>query len=328
MKTKVLFVSQTMGHKQNCGIGIMGKLIGETLLGHPELEFNFIYSDDIPTVHNKINEFNPEVVIYNYAPTTTTWVDDWELRRDYQHIKHGRLMHDAMCQRIADEYTPEKNSNWNHIIADDPQVVGNEYVMITNRLMPGTPTVKYVEPERPIIGFQGFGFVHKGIDRIAHQVVKEFDEAVIRLHIPYSFYGDPNGQMARTRVAEVQHIVAHKPGIQVIATFDLMSTQEIIDLLAQNTVNCYFYHELTDVYGTASSPDYGLAARRPMAVTRSYQMRNYWHEPRVQIEHTSLREIIANGTEVLEPFYKAYSKESVWADYSRVVRTMLASNKS
>ena len=40
MKTKVLFVSQTMGHKQNCGIGIMGKLIGETLLGHPELEFN------------------------------------------------------------------------------------------------------------------------------------------------------------------------------------------------------------------------------------------------------------------------------------------------
>ena len=94
-------------------------------------------------------------------------------------------------------------------------------------------------------------------------------------------------------------------------------------MLAQNTINCYFYDYL-DGCGLASSPDYALAAGRPIAVTRSHQMRNYWDlKPSVLIEHSSIREIIANGTAPLEPLYKAYSKESVWQDYSRILNRLL-----
>ena len=39
MKHRVLFVTQTLGYKAACGIGLIGKLIGETLLAHPDYEF-------------------------------------------------------------------------------------------------------------------------------------------------------------------------------------------------------------------------------------------------------------------------------------------------
>jgi hypothetical protein len=194
-------------------------------------------------------------------------------------------------------------------------------------LLPDGPTVQYVEPSKPIIGFQGFGPPHKGITRLAQKVQEEFDEATLRLHIPFGYYEDLihgyAGSNAYQRVKEVQSII-NKPGIDVIITHDLLETQDIVNLLAQNTINCYFYDYL-DGCGIASSPDYALAAGRPIAVTRSHQMRNFWNlTPSVLIENSSIKEIIAQGTAPLEPLYKAYSKESVLQDYSRIIEKLLS----
>jgi hypothetical protein len=323
MKRKILFVTQTLGYKAACGIGLMGDVTGRTLLQHPEFHFELVYADDIQTVHRKIAEFQPEVIVYNYAPGTTPWMDNPALRSPFPHIKHVRIMHD-MHQHLANHYDPRHHAGWQYIIADDPTVVGNDRVFSTNRLLPGTPTVEYTEPEKPIIGFQGFGPPHKGIPRIAYKVLEEFEEATIRLHIPYGYYGDPSGNDARRRVDEVVQIVKSNPKINVIASHELLNTQEIINLLAQNTINCYFYDYL-DGCGLASSPDYALAAKRPIAVTRSHQMRNFWDlNPSVLIENSSLKQIITNGTAPLEPLYKAYSKESVFEDYTRVLNRILS----
>ncbi len=324
MNKNILFVTQHMtGARAACGIGLMGKVIGEALLESKEFNFNLIYADDYQTVAEKVAEFNPSAIIYNYAPGTTPWMDHEEYRQQTPHIKHIRIMHD-MHQRIADTYMPRFNHGWRYIIADDPTVNETKHVFVTNRILPGEPTVQYVEPQKPIIGFQGFGPVHKGIYRIAQKVVEEFDEATIRLHIPYGYYGDPAGHDARRRVQEVVDIVSVNPKIDVIASHELLGTQEIIDVLAQNTVNCYFYDYL-DGCGIASSPDYALAANRPIAVTRSHQMRNFWNlNPSVLIENTSLKQIIANGTEPLKPLYEAYSRDNVRKDYARILNTILS----
>lgn len=325
MKKTILFVTQTLGHKAACGIGLMGDVVGKTLLEHPEFDFKMIYADDPDTVENAILSFNPEAIVYNYAPGTTAWMDKPYLRQAWSQIKHIRIMHD-MSQSIADAYLPKSNHGWQYIIADDPTIKETEFVFATNRLLPGKPTVSYVEPKKPIIGFQGFGPPHKGIARLAQQVQKEFDEATLRFHIPFGFYEDQanrkKGSVALARAEEVRKII-QKPGIDVIITHELLSTQEIINLLAQNTINCYFYDYL-DGAGLASSPDYALAAGRPIAVTRSHQMRNYWDlEPSVLIENSSIKQIISNGIAPLEPLYKAYSKESVWQDYSRILNKIL-----
>jgi hypothetical protein len=321
MKRTILFVTQTLGFKAACGIGLMGHVTGKVLLEHPEFNFKMIYADDTNTVEDAILSLSPEAIVYNYAPGTTSWMNRPHLRNVFPHIKHIRIMHD-MSQSIADAYLPRFNHGWEYIIADDPTVKETQYVFTTNRLLPGKPTVSYVEPSKPIIGFQGFGPPHKGIARLARKVQEEFDEATLRFHIPFGYFEDVKGRNAWLRVREVEAII-RKPGIDVIITHDLLDTQQIIDLLAQNTINCYFYDYL-DGCGLASSPDYALASGRPIAVTRSHQMRNYWDlEPSVLIENSSIREIIANGTAPLEPLYKAYSKESVWQDYSRILNRLL-----
>jgi hypothetical protein len=188
-------------------------------------------------------------------------------------------------------------------------------------LIPPGPTVEYVEPAKPIIGFQGFGPPHKGIARLAYKVQEEFDEAILRLHIPYGYFEDGAGYNANTRVQEVMQIIT-KPGIEVIATHELLDTQGIVNLLAQNTINCYFYDYL-DGCGIASSPDYALASGRPLALTRSHQFRNFWNSSEIFIENKTIKEIIAQGTTPLEPYYQSYSAFSVLNDYSRILEKLL-----
>ena len=320
MKHRVLFVTQTLGERAACGIGIIGNLIGETLLQHPNYEFNVLYCDSIIEVQQKLAEWQPSVAIYNYAPGTTLWMNDRAMRAPFPNIKHVRIMHD-MHQGIATTFHPALHQGWEYILADDPSVTGNDRVFITNRLLPPGPTVNYAESSKPIIGFQGFGAPHKGVAKLAHKVQEEFDEAVLRLHIPYGFFGDAAGANANARVQEVKQIIT-KPGIEVIATHDLLDTQGIVNLLAQNTINCYFYDYL-DGAGIASSPDYALAAGRPIALTRSHQFRNFWNTPEIFIENKTLKEIIAQGTTPLEPYYTSYSVDSVLNDYSKMIERLL-----
>jgi hypothetical protein len=174
----------------------------------------------------------------------------------------------------------------------------------------------------PIIGFQGFGFPHKGINRIAYKIQEEFDEAIFRLHIPCSFYGDPNGDSARQRVAEVQQIIT-KPGIKIEASYDFLSDEEIVKWLNNNTVNCYFYDYLENS-GIASSPDYAISARRPIAINNSRMFINL-HDltPSIEIEKNSLKQIIENGITPLLPIYEKYKPQNVVCDYENVCDILL-----
>ena len=65
MKNRVLFVTQTLGYKAACGIGLIGKLIGDTLMKHPDYEFAVVYTDDWSGVSAAYNQFNPKCIIYN-----------------------------------------------------------------------------------------------------------------------------------------------------------------------------------------------------------------------------------------------------------------------
>ena len=142
MKRTILFVTQTLGDKAACGIGLMGDVTGKVLLQHPEFNFKMVYADTLNVVEDAILAHNPEAIIYNYAPGTTPWMDHPHLRHTFLNIKHIRIMHD-MSQSIADAYWPRFNHGWEYIIADDPSVKETPYVFTTNRLLPGKPTVSY-----------------------------------------------------------------------------------------------------------------------------------------------------------------------------------------
>jgi hypothetical protein len=103
-----------------------------------------------------------------------------------------------------------------------------------------------------------------------------------------------------------------------------MPTQDVIDMMAMNTVNCYFF-DYQAGWGVSSSTDYALACGRPIAVSKSYMLRNFWDlTPSVNIEDNTLKQIIDKGTAPLEPLYKAYSKESVFDDYTAILDKLLS----
>ena len=140
--------------------------------------------------------------------------------------------------------------------------------------------------------------------------------------MPYSYFCDRNGHEAKKRVNEVRSIIT-KPGIKIEVSHEFLSDEDIIKWLNENTINCYFYDYLPNS-GIASSPDYAIAARRPIAVNNSRMLINLHNlSPSIEIEKSSLKEIINNGITPLLPIYEKYKQENVVRRYEDICDILL-----
>ena len=316
----IIFATQINTNKP-CGIGLIGKLIGECLEKSKKYTIHILYTDDTLNLINKIEELNPSMIIYNYHDQTTQWAKDISIRNNYKNIKHVMIHHDVN-PKFIENYNPQNNHNFEYVISPDTTLTPSKNIFTVNRLMPNCNIDAYVENEIPTIGFQGFGALHKGIGRMVHQVVQEFDCAIIKLHIPAAYYGASIHE-AVSRVNEARNIASVNPKIKIESSHEMLSTVEIVNFLSKNTVNCYFY-DFLDGAGLASSPDYALAAKRPIAVTKSHQLRNFLSvSPSICIEDNSLKDIISFGTDPLKKLYELYSEKNVIRDYEIVIEKIL-----
>jgi len=328
------FLTQSIGSSSEnytsyCGIGIRGKLTGEILTKNYSNKYIFMceFVNSNEDIEFFIVKNNPVLLIYNYHSITTPFLNDSYIRKKYTNIIHVMIHYDLLQQHI-DNFNSDMFNGFNYVITDNDILKispDNNNIFVVKRSIPYSINInKYVEREDkiPIIGFQGFGFPHKGINRLANIVQEEFDEAIIRLHIPFSYFGDPNGQQARQRVQEVENIIK-KPGIKIEVSHEFLSDDKIIELLNKNTINCYFYDYL-ESSGIASSPDYAIAAFRPIAINNSRMFTNLHNlEPSIEIEKMSLKKIISNGITPLIPVYEKYSHINVLRDYENICDKLL-----
>jgi hypothetical protein len=318
---KVLFVIQELENKTLCGIGIISDLIAKTICKSQKHRIEVLYADNFQKVLDYAQNFDPDVIIYNYSTTTMPWVTSgrWRLGLRAKQI----LRFPDGSQKTVDDFSPDNWGGFEYLLMDDDVVntKSSKNVFTTQRLMaPYVPRTTYIDQDVPIIGFQGQLVPHKGLHNVVKQVQHEFDEAIIRVHSPHYHYG-PGAQVWNYALNLAKKAI-YKPGVRLEHSTDIKSNQEIVDFLAENTINCYFYDYL-DGYGLASATDYALAAKRPFAVTRSHQFRNYWDsDPSILIENNSLKQIISNGLKPLEKYYEKYSEESVIADYERIIDTV------
>lgn len=315
---KVLFVSQTLGSRGACGVGILGNLWGEFLQKNSKnFNINIAYIDDEDALYIKLKEFSPDLVIYNNHSMTSTWMYSSVTREMYNHIPHVLIQHDFTQEQI-NNFSSKNYHGYEYIILANPTLVGNDNIHIVNRLIPTTaPTINY-NNDIPRIGYHGFATPYKGIPKIIQQVQNEFDSAIIRLNIPFAYFSDPHGDGARNAINIARSII-HKPGIKIEATHNLLNEQDLINFLAQNTINCYFYDNMPHA-GLASSPDFALAAKRPIAVTNSNMLKEFLNlTPSICIENNSLKNIISYGTSPLESLYLKYSAENVLKNYEDTI---------
>lgn len=154
-----------------------------------------------------------------------------------------------------------------YIAADPTLLLRNPIVYKTGRLIPAYHNT-FITPSTLTVGSFGFGTPNKGFEKIIATVQNEFDEAIIRLNIPAADFGDPQGENAR-RIAENCRQLIHKKGISLQVTHDFMDNDQVLNFLAQNSINVFLYED-TKGRGLASAIDFALAVKKACSRVRQH----------------------------------------------------------
>ena len=312
-----------VNHKErHCGIHQYGEDIYSALKKSKKYDFQYVEcSNEQEFRRTFFRSPIPKAVIYNYYPATMPWLT-WDITRDYaintqSQVKHLGIMHEV-TQEDADQANQSLFDYW---LCPDPTLHPNEVCLKTKRLIP-----KYVNslplPEIPTIGSFGFGFADKGFERIVTTVQEEFDEAIIKFLMPanplvgikYSAH-NPMDTAKRCRK------ILKKTGIKLDISHQFLDKKGVLDFLAGNTINCFFY-DVRKNKGISSVVDYALAAQRTIALTRCGMFRHMF-DADIFIEDHTLPEIISHGTVPLQPYCDSWSEEAFIEDYERILSEVI-----
>lgn len=331
MKT-VLFVS----HKAaQCGVYEFGQSIFDALRLSRKYRFVKAECASLEELHNALKSESPAAVIYNYHPSVLPWLSEKLASKVFRNNIAGLAMPQIgiiheVTQEVADNATGYRNrillghhskkinSLFDYYIAPDPTLLlKNPLVYKTGRLIPeyrkqtGTPAVT-------TIGSFGFGTPNKGFENLVTLVQEEFDEAVIRLNIPFATFGDSAGENAKRIAGNCRRIIS-KPGISIEISHDFLSRDQILDFLADNTLNAFLYEDKSG-RGLSSATDLALAVKKPVAVSRCPMFRHILTaKPSVCIEDNSLKQIIQNKFEPLAKISEDWDAANLVFEYERIL---------
>jgi hypothetical protein len=154
-------------------------------------------------------------------------------------------------------------------------------------------------------------------------VQEEFDEAVIRLHLPFNDIVDPDGSYNVLATAEACKSMVHKPGIHLEIDHEFWDQGRLFEFLASNTLNTFFY-DTHKRFGISSAVEHALAVQRPLAINMCGMFRHmHGIKEKICIEHTTLRSIIDRGIAPLVPYYSQWDEAHFIMDYERILETVI-----
>lgn len=334
-KPVILFVSHP---PKQCGVYEFGRTVFQAIAASPSYSFIKAECGSLIELKEKIKEFNPAAIIYNYHPSVLPWICSKVSKGLYRnhiagiHPVQVGIIHEV-TQSIADTATgygnrfitgasPKKlNTLFDFYIAADPTLLlKNPLVFKTGRLIPEY-NKQVPAPATLTIGSFGFATPNKGFEKLVERVNLEFDEAIIRLNMPAADFGDPDGANAR-QIAEQCRQRIRKPGIKLEVTHDFMTDTALLDFLAGNSMNVFHYEDKQG-RGISSAVDNALAVKRPVAVSRCPMFRHLLQaKPSVCVEDLSLREILANGFGPLDKLSRTWNADNLRWEYERILHSV------
>ena len=177
----ILFIN----HKEKqCGVYQYGKRSADILKNSNK--YNFIYIEILSEneLWNNIQFHKPIAIIYNYHTSTMPWFGRHSIIR-YSNIVHYAIHHEG---------SEPDHIQFNYYLYPDSIYNDTNKRFSIPRPLFENKNINYTKNDIPIIGSFGFGFGNKGFGRVVKTVNDQFDEAIIKLHIPRAFYGDKNGE--------------------------------------------------------------------------------------------------------------------------------------
>jgi hypothetical protein len=309
----VLLVSHKVRQR---GTHEYGENIADALRKSSEYSFLYLECSHERELRAAIARTSPSAIIYNYDSKVMAWLTGQVTRK--HKVPQFCIMHEV-TQEEADRATQEV---FDYYLCPDPTLEEHApFVFKTARLIP--PYLNYQwNPDIVTIGSFGFGAGDKGFERLVSLVQEQFDEARIRLHMPFDEVVDKQGQEALATAERCRSLVT-KAGIQLDINHEFLTRQELLDFLAGNTLNAFLY-DTSRARGIASTTDFALAVQRPIAVNRCPAFRHLNSAtPSVLIEDATLTQIIGNGIAPLVPLYNDWSEARFIMCYERILDSVL-----
>lgn len=289
----VLFIN----HKEKqCGVYQYGRRTANILK-------NYVYCEvsSLEELYGFVELHKPTKIIYNYHASTMPWLG----RNNMPDIKSFGMHHEG--SKIVD---------FDKFIIVDSTFIDDERNFAVPR--PLFENLNYAKKENtvPVISSFGFGFGNKGFGRLVKTVNDQFDEAIIRLHIPFAFYGD-NDKQSMQNIYPGCYAEVKKPGIKLIITNDFLTDSELLLFLSESTINVFLYDEMMG-RGLSSVIDYALSVNVPIAITKSDMFRHIYNTyPSICVEDRSLKEIISTGAGVLQQYKDKWSNNNLIKNYEQ-----------
>jgi len=335
---KILFVTHL---KKQCGVYQFGQEIFEALKASSNYDFIKVECESLKELKEAISITKPLLIIYNYHPTVMPWLCYKSFKGMYKNnvfdikIKQIGIIHE-ITQALADTATayrnsyiigrPSKiiNSLFDYYIAADPTLLlKNPIVFKTGRLIKEfTPVLKENKSCIPIIGSFGFATPNKGFEKLIERVQHEFDEAIIKINMPFAAFGDKNGDCAKT-IANKCFKIVNKKNIQLEISHNFLEHPALFNFLSGNDLNVFFYEDKTG-RGISSAVDNALAVHKPIAVSNCPMFRHILNiQPSICIDNSSLKEIMNNGFAPLVNTVEMWNYKNMLWEYERILDTIL-----
>ena len=164
-----------------------------------------------------------------------------------------------------------------------------------------------IDSNIPIIGSFGFGFTNKGFDKIIKYTNEQYDDAIIKIIMPYADFGDKTGEISRY-VSMLCNNIEIKPNIKVMIIHDFLDDNDILYFLSKNTINVFLYDYMHG-RGISSTIDFALSVDTPLAISDSYMFRHIYDDS-ICLYKTSFQDCMSNSMSIITKFRDIYSHKN------------------
>ena len=332
---RILFVNHG---RARCGVYEFGRNIHSIIRHSSKFDFRYTECSGLSDLHAAIATHRPAAVIYNYMPETMPWLlaggiglrlnRTWSVDVPQIGILHSVLQEvsDAAVQGkrvlITGLFPELANAIFDYYIAPDPTLI----LMNHNVYKTGRPILPFTTPQReksdPRLVVGSFGFTKDGYDSLISRVEKEFDDAIINLHIPKATFGDPDGIRAKADADRCRDRVT-KSGTTLNISHEYLPTDEVLEFLGGNDINLFCRGD--EGRGISSVIDYALAVDRPIGVSPSRMFRHLLEaNPTLNLDSNSISSIVERGVQPLAKLKQEWSKENLIWDYDRIISDVLS----
>lgn len=296
MKKRILVVN---GHIRNCGVYEFASQFATVWQHSNKYDFFHQGFSDARSFIDAAQHF--DAIILNWHPATVCWF----VKELMGFIRNGGIRTFLIPH---DEIVRYDETDLDGILYIDPTLKDdwNKKKYVLGRPLLPLPNKTYDLHKLLRVGFSGFSFEHKGIEKII-DIVGDLS-CEICLHLSPSYWGNPIyiehiKQFFKDKLKSNQFLSVNQ---------SFMPYEDLIWWLHNNDVNVFPYQDDKIInQGISGIVDVALSAQKPFLISKSNMFRHLAEvAPKMTIGEVSIMDAVMNGVSHLQPYYDKWSIEN------------------